>query len=171
MSSDLSFLAYGAAGDTDILQEYFVSVASLPGFLDDLREVVERNRVNLLSATIRYVPRSLESVLSYSRPEASFGVVLYLNVGRGTAQQAETARWTRQLVDRALEKGGTYYLPYRPYATREQFLAAYPRAPELLAKKLRYDPQELFVNTFYRTYLRPEAAGGGAPESRPPPRR
>lgn len=155
MNADLSFLAYSSSRDTDILQEYFVPSERLPAFLDDLRGVVEANRLNLLSATIRYLPHNEESVLSYSRPDASFGVVLYFNVGRSEKEQAEAARWTRTLIDRALEKGGTYYLPYRPYATREQFLAAYPRARSFYEKKLQYDPQEMFVNQFYTAYVRP----------------
>jgi FAD/FMN-containing dehydrogenase len=155
MNADLRFLAYSSAENTDILQEYFVPVERLPAFLDDLRAVVDQHEVNLLSATIRYVPRNEESVLSYSGPEASFGVVLYFNVGLSDEEQAEAARWTQKLIDRAVEMGGTYYLPYRPYATREQFLAAYPRAQYFLEKKLQYDPQELFVNTFYKTYVRP----------------
>lgn len=156
MNADLGFLAYSSAEDTDILQEYFVPAESLPAFLDDLREVIEQHEANLLSATIRYVPRNEESVLSYSGPGASFGVVLYFNVGLSDKEQAETARWTQRLIDRALEMGGTYYLPYRSYATREQFLAAYPRAQYFLEKKLQYDPKELFVTTFYKTYVRPD---------------
>jgi len=165
MNADLSYLAYSSAEDTDILQEYFVPVERLPAFLDDLREVVEEHQLNLLSATIRYVPQNDESVLSYSRPEASFGVVLYFNVGLSETAQAETARWTRILIDRAVEKGGTYYLPYTPYATREQFLAAYPRAGYFCEKKAQYDPQGIFVNKFYTRYVRPE--GLPCPTSNP----
>lgn len=157
MNADLGYLSYSSNKNTDILQEYFVPVERLPVFLDDLREVVEEHHLNLLSATIRYVPRNDEAVLSYSSGSgASFGVVLYFNVGLGEKEEAETARWTRTLIDHALEEGGTYYLPYRPYATREQFLAAYPRAGYFYEKKLKYDPQEMFVNNFYTTYVRPD---------------
>lgn len=155
MNRDLGFLAYSSGEDTDILQEYFVPAARLPAFLDALRAVVEENRLNLLNATIRYVPRNVESVLSYSAPEASFGVVLYFNVGLGDEEQAETARWTRILIDRAVEMGGTYYLPYLPYATREQFLAAYPGARIFHEKKLQHDPREIFMNKFYKIYVQP----------------
>lgn len=160
MNADLSFLAYSSAKDTDILQEYFVPVERLPAFLDDLREVIEQHKLNLLSATVRYVPHNEEAVLSYSRQEASFGVVLYFNVGLSDEEQAETARWTQKLIDRALEMGGTYYLPYRSYATREQFLAAYPRAQYFCEKKLQYDPQEIFMTSFYKTYVRTNGADG-----------
>jgi FAD/FMN-containing dehydrogenase len=155
MNADLSYLAYSSGKDTDILQEYFVPAERLPAFLDDLRKVIQEHQLNLLSATIRYVSRNDESVLSYSRTGASFGVVLYFNVGLSDEEQAAAARWTRTLIDRTVEKGGTYYLPYRPYATREQFLAAYPRAGYFYQKKMQYDPQEAFVNNFYTTYVRP----------------
>jgi FAD/FMN-containing dehydrogenase len=161
MNRDLGFLAYSSDKDTDILQEYFVPAERLPDFIDALREVVEENRLNLLNATIRYVPRNHESVLSYSTPEASFGVVLYFNVGLDDKAQAEAARWTRALIDRAVAMGGTYYLHYRPYATREQFLAAYPGARIFYEKKRQYDPQEIFMNSFYTTYVRPEGLTGG----------
>jgi len=107
MNRDLGFLAYSSGKDTDILQEYFVPAERLTAFIDELREVVEENRLNLLNATIRYVPGNNESVLSYSTPEASFGVVLYFNVGLSDKEQAETARWTRALIDSAIEMGGT----------------------------------------------------------------
>jgi decaprenylphospho-beta-D-ribofuranose 2-oxidase len=160
MNRDLGFLDYSSGKNTDILQEYFVPAERLPAFIDALRQVVEESRLNLLNATIRYVPRNTESVLSYSTPEASFGVVLYFNVGVGDKEQKETARWTRVLIDRAVEMGGTYYLPYRPYATREQFLAAYPGAKIFYEKKLQYDPQEIFMNKFYEAYVRPEGITG-----------
>jgi FAD/FMN-containing dehydrogenase len=81
--------------------------------------------------------------------------VLYFNVGLDGEAQAAAARWTRELLDHALEMGGSYYLPYLPYATREQFTAAYPRAQQFYEKKLELDPQEIFVNQFYQGYLRP----------------
>jgi FAD/FMN-containing dehydrogenase len=79
-------------------------------------------------------------------------VVLYFNVGTSDADQAEVQRWTRHLVDEALEKGGTYYLPYVPYASREQMRQAYPQADLFFAKKQEYDPELLFMSHFYETY-------------------
>ena len=151
MNGDVSFLDYRARGDTDILQEYFVPVDRLPEFVDDLRAVVEANDLNLLSATIRYVPVNTESVMSYSARE-SFGVVLYFNVGTSRAEQAEVERWTRELVDAALEKDGTFYLPYVTYASREQLREGYPNAEAFFAKKREHDPGLLFMNDFYDAY-------------------
>ena len=49
--------------------------------------------------------------------------------------------WTRELIDAVLAVGGTYYLPYQPHATAEQFHRAYPRAKELFALKRKLDPR------------------------------
>jgi len=59
---------------------------------------------------------------------------------------------TRELIDAALDLGGSYYLPYRLHATREQFDRAYPEARRFFDLKRQYDPDELFQNRFYMEY-------------------
>jgi hypothetical protein len=58
----------------------------------------------------------------------------------------------RELVDAALARGGTYYLPYRLHATREQLRRAYPMADAFFAHKRAWDPELVFRNRFYDTY-------------------
>lgn len=154
MNGDLAFLEYTSATDTDILQEYFVPVDRLPAFIDDLRSVVRTHHLNLLSATIRYIPVNTESLMSYSGKE-SFGLVLYFNVGTSTKAQQRVERWTQGLVDDALEKGGTFYLPYVTYATGAQLRQGYPNTDAFFAKKAEYDPDRLFMSHFYETYATP----------------
>ena len=151
MNQDAAFLDYAARRDTDILQEYFVPVERMPAFVDDLRALVREKDLNLLSATIRYLPADDASMMSYS-PRESFGLVLYFNVGTSPSDQEEVRAWTRRLVDAALEEGGTYYLPYAPYATKEQMRQAYPQADLFFAKKREHDPDLLFQSRFYADY-------------------
>lgn len=150
MNMNINFLDYYSEADTDILQEYFIPVAKLPEFIDSLRGIVDDNNLNLLSATIRYLPIDNETFLSYA-PQESFGVVLYFNVGLSDEEQAVVTSWTQQLTDVALNLNGTYYLPYQLYATQNQIRKAY-NIDEFFVKKKHYDPQELFVNTFYKKY-------------------
>ena len=63
---------------------------------------------------------------------------------------------TRELIDAALDGGGSYYLPYQLHATEEQFLRAYPRAPEFLVLKQRLDRSNKFRNELLDKYLRPQ---------------
>ena len=153
MNGDVGFLDYYSSKNTDILQEYFIPVEKLPEFIDDLRIVVEKNNLNLLSATIRYIPKNDESVLSYSSRE-SFGLVLYFNVGLSDKEQREVEKWTQELTDFASEKNGTYYLPYKLYASQGQIRRAYPNLDKFFEKKREYDTQELFMNKFYEKYAK-----------------
>ncbi|MBM3232515.1 FAD-binding oxidoreductase [Candidatus Pacearchaeota archaeon] len=155
MNGDLRFLDYHSSRKTDILQEYFIPVNYLSEFIDDLREVNQREDLNLLSATIRYLPANNESLLSYSLEE-SFGIVLYFNVGLSEKKQKKVEMWTRELTDKALEYNGTYYLPYKLYASSEQIRLAYPKLDEFFEKKKQYDYDEIFMNNFYATYKETE---------------
>ena len=56
---------------------------------------------------------------------------------------------TERLIEAALACGGTYYLPYRPHATLDQFRRAYPRYREFYDLKQKYDPTDLFENSNY----------------------
>ena len=50
------------------------------------------------------------------------------NVGLSSEEQAHAESVTQQLVDAAIENGGTYYLTYQLYPTPEQLHRAYPKA-------------------------------------------
>jgi len=59
---------------------------------------------------------------------------------------------TSELIDTAEKAGGTYYLPYQLYYSKQQLLRAYPEADEFFATKPKYDPIGLFTNKFYEKY-------------------
>lgn len=56
------------------------------------------------------------------------------------------------MIDVTLQHEGSYYLPYYSYPTKQQLQKAYPRIDEFFQKKREYDPQERFVNLFYKEY-------------------
>ncbi len=155
--NDLRFLDYKSNKDTDILQEYFFPRDKLSEFIDKLRILVKETNINLLNATIRYVPYNNESFLSYSnRAKEMFAVVLYINVGLSSKEQKRVETWTQKLIDYSINIGGTYYLPYQLYASQEQIRKAYPTIDEFFEMKKKYDPQELFFNNFYAKYAKKE---------------
>lgn len=152
MNWTLSMLAYNSLMYKDILQEYFVPTDKLEDFLDKARTIMQANKVNLLNATIRYVPADTTTLMSYA-PEPRFAVVLYINVGKKAADDRHIRTWTQQLIDAALAVDGAYYLPYGLYATKEQMHTAYPGFEKLVSlKQERFDREEIFVNQLYDTY-------------------
>ena len=137
---------------TDILHEYFVPPERFVDFVIACREVIPASYQEMLNITLRYVRPDPESVLSYA-PGPRIACVMLFSQETTARAEADHVRMTRDLIDRTLEIGGTYYLPYRPHATVDQLARGYPRAPEFVARKLDLDPDRLFRNGFWETYL------------------
>ncbi len=136
---------------TYVLQEYFVPVARFDEFVPRMAEVLQRHRVNVVNISVRHAFADPGSLLAWAREEV-FAFVLYYKQRVRENAKTRVAVWTRELIDAALSCGGTYYLPYQPHATAEQFHRAYPRAKELFALKRKYDPQFRLRNVIWDTY-------------------
>lgn len=138
---------------TDILHEYFIPPERLHEFLATCRNVIPNSYQQLLNVTLRYVAADTESLLSYA-PEERIAAVMLFSQEKTDRAEGDMRRMTRLLIDGALAAGGSYYLPYRLHATKEQFVAAYPRAAEFTALKKKIDQQERFSNALWTTYLK-----------------
>ena len=137
---------------TDILHEYFLPPGRLDGWLGKARDIILGSYQQLLNITLRYLAPDRESMLAYA-PEERIACVLLFSQEKSTRSEADMRRMTEGLIDAALDHGGSYYLPYRPHATREQLLRAYPRVREFVSLKRSHDPALRFQNSFWTNYL------------------
>lgn len=137
---------------TDILHEYFVPPGRFADFVTACQEVIPSSYQELLNITLRYVGADAESVLSYA-PAPRIACVMLFSQEMTQRAELDHARMTRDLIDRVLDLGGTYYLPYRPHATADQFRRAYPNAETFVTEKKFYDPDLVFRNGFWDRYL------------------
>ena len=64
-----------------------------------------------------------------------------------------TRRAFGALYDAAIALGGSFYLTYHRWATREQVEAAHPRIVEFLRRKKELDPDAVFQSEWYRHCL------------------
>lgn len=141
----------------EMLQEYFVPVGQCLAMLAAMRTHLAPGNaagIRLLTCTVRVVqPDAHHTALSYA-PDVRVCLALEASVplvgkDHARAPTAEAANVFRALIDAVLGLGGTYYLPYYPFATSAQFHAAYPHARATLqAAADTYDPQRVFSNTF-----------------------
>ena len=154
MRPPIAFLAYDSAKDTDILQEYFVPTSRFTDFMDAMRHILVQRQVDLLSLTVRFVPKDSDCFLAYAR-EDSFAFVLYVNIPLTVEGKESAQSWTRELVDAVVANHGTFYLPYQLYPRRDQVRAAYPMLDRFFAKKREYDPNEVFDSGFYENHRAP----------------
>jgi len=140
---------------TYVLQEYFIPVAEFDRFVPRMAEIFKRHRANVLNVSVRHAIADPGSLLAWARGETFAFVVYHKQRTRENAIE-RVAVWTRELIDAAIECGGTYYLPYQAHATPEQFHRAYPRARELFALKRRLDPDFRFRNVLWNKYYAKE---------------
>ena len=138
---------------TEILHEYFVPQARIAEFVERIRPVLLEHRPDLLNITIREVRRDDVTFLRYAREDV-FALVMLFHQGRGAEAEDAMISLSQALIDEALVCGGTYYLPYRPHATLEQFHRAYPMAAEFFALKRQHDPAGIFSNHFFEKHGR-----------------
>jgi len=152
MNEPVANLAGRHANRTDILHEYFVSPEVFPAFLAACREVILGSRQELLNVTLRYVAPDPTSVLSYA-PEPRIAAVMLFSQVMTPEGEADMLQMTEALIDHVLRIGGTYYLPYRLHARRDQFERSNPRHAEFAARKRHYDPGLLFRHALWDAYL------------------
>ena len=101
---------------------------------------------------LRFVNTDHDSVLAYAT-EPRIAAVMLFSQEMTKRGEADMARMTHALIDRVLEIGGTYYLPYRPHASLEQLSRGYPRAAAFAAAKRQADPGLCFRNALWDRYF------------------
>ncbi|KAA8995042.1 FAD-binding oxidoreductase [Stenotrophomonas cyclobalanopsidis] len=140
------------AMSTYLLQEYFIPVRSFQAFATRMAAILQHHRVDALNVSIRHAPADTTALMKWADEEV-FCFVLYHKQRRHPWGDTMATRWTRALIDAAVDCGGRYYLPYRPHATGEQFQRAYPQWNAFVERKRQYDPQMQLVNQLWQRYL------------------
>jgi uncharacterized membrane protein YhaH (DUF805 family) len=140
--------------NTWVLLEYFVPIARFEEFSRRMSEIFMRHRVKVLNISIRHAIADPGSYLAWAREEV-FAFVVYYKQGTSEVEKGCVAVWTRELIDAVLANDGTYYLPYQPHATLDQFNRAYPGAGKLFALKDKLDPGFRLRNVLWNKYYSP----------------
>lgn len=137
---------------TYVLQEYFIPERQFSGFALAMARLLRTHDVEALNVSIRHSPRDRDALLPWAHEDV-FSFVLYFKQRTSPSARDEVGRWTRALIDLALQHRGRYYLPYQLHATQAQFDDAYPEAQALRHVKARHDPAGKFSNALWRKYL------------------
>ena len=136
---------------TEMITEiYFPRNAALP-FLEDVRKDLRANTANVIFGTFRLIEKDDESFLVWAK-EPYACIIFNLHTAHNQQALEKTAADFRRLIDRAIQHGGSYYLTYHRWATRNQVETCYPHFPEFLRLKKKYDPEERFQSDWYRHY-------------------
>lgn len=136
---------------TEMITEIYVPRNRLASFMEDARIELRNQNANVIYGTVRLIERDDESFLCWARE--SFACVIFnLHVTHDAPGIENAARAFRSLIDLGIRHGGSYYLTYHRFATKEQVEACYPQFKTFLALKLKHDPDEVFQSDWYRHY-------------------
>lgn len=136
---------------TYVLQEYFIPVGNIKAFIPKMRKVFDRNNVNMINVSLRHAYPDHESYLSWA-PEEVFAFVVYYKQGTDEEAKLAAKKWTIEMTDMILSEGGSWYLPYQPHATVDQFQQAYKNADAYFEIKDSLDHEHRFTNKLLDKY-------------------
>jgi FAD/FMN-containing dehydrogenase len=134
-----------------IITEIYVPREALAGFLTEAAELLRTIGVLVIYGTVRLIEKDDESFLPWARESYACIIFNLLTVHTPGGMEA-SAQAFRGLIDLAIARGGSYYLTYHRFATREQVTKCHPRFGDFLALKKNYDPEERFQSDWYRHY-------------------
>lgn len=138
---------------TEMITEVYVPRNELAKFLADLAEDFRHNEVKVIYGTIRLIEKDDESFLPWAKKSYAC-IVMNLHVAHRPQELAKAANDFRRIIDKAIAYGGSYFLTYHRWASREQIDACYPEMPDFLAMKAKYDPTGMFQSDWYRALTR-----------------
>ncbi len=136
---------------TEVITEIYVPRESLANFFSAVRDDFRANNVNVIYGTVRLIEADTESFLAWARQPWAC-TIFNLHTEHTSSGIAQAAASFRRLIDLAISFGGSYYLTYHRFATREQIESCYPKFREFLSMKRQFDPAERFQSDWYRHY-------------------
>jgi FAD/FMN-containing dehydrogenase len=136
---------------TEMISELYVRRTALADFMKDVGKDLRESRANVIYGTIRFIEKDDESFLPWAK-ERYASIIFNLHTAHDPAAVAKTADDFRRLIDRAIQYGGSYFLTYHHWATRQQVETCYPQFVEFLKRKRKHDPEERFQSDWYRFY-------------------
>lgn len=142
---------HSVAKGTEMITEIYVPRPSLVSFLEEVRREFRNGSTEIIYGTIRLIEQDDESFLAWAR-EPWACTIFNLHVDHTPTGIERAASAFRLLIDLAVRYGGSYYLTYHRWATRQQVGTCYPQFVEFLKLKRKYDPDERFQSEWYRHY-------------------
>jgi FAD/FMN-containing dehydrogenase len=136
---------------TEMITEIYVPRESFVMFMEEARQTLREQQANLIYGTVRLVEKDNESFLAWARQPYAC-IIFNLHVTHDPMGIENAARAFRSLIDCGIHYGGSYYLTYHRWATRDQIETCYPMFAEFLRLKRNYDPDEMFQSDWYRYY-------------------
>ena len=128
--------------------ELLVPPDAMTRFIATAQERCDEWRIPVLGVDVRPILPEEETFLRWARRQYN-EVVLRLGGLNTIGGAVRSTQLRRELIEAAIETGGSFAIARTPEATRDHLAACYPELPAFLAEKRRVDPSEKLVNGWY----------------------
>ena len=152
---DLDRRLYGGQKCSETITELYVPLLKLAEFMDAAAEELRLRCANVIYGTVRLIAQDDETFLNWAR-EPYACIVINLHFEHTEPGKAKVADDLRCLIDLATGLGGSYFLTYNRFATKQQLTSCYPQFRDFLALKDSYDPDGVFSSDWHQAYRRLE---------------
>lgn len=145
--------AVDASRGTEMITEVYLPFQQLIAFLIKTREDLMQRDADITYGTIRFIKADKETFLPWAKQD-SVCIVCNLHVKQSPEGIQKAKSDFRQIIDRTIEFGGSFFLTYHRWATPDQISACYSNIRKFFALKRKYDPNELLQSDWYRHYAK-----------------
>ena len=148
---ELDRLLYQGTKCSETITEVYVPLSRLSDFMHTAADELVRRKANVIYGTVRLIQQDDETFLNWARQSYAC-IVFNLHFEHSERGVAKVADDLRCLIDLATDMGGSYFLTYNRFATREQLDHCYPQFGRFLDLKSKYDPDGVFSSDWHRAY-------------------
>ncbi len=136
---------------TDLILEVYVSRNDLISLLEEARRILLTAGTPLIYGTVRFTEQDKDSFLAWAKKRYAC-VIFSPHTSGETLALKKTCEVCRQIIRAANKRGGSFYLTYNRFATRDELASAYPQFPDFLNLKKQHDSREIFQSDWYKYY-------------------
>lgn len=134
-----------AVAGSEMITELYVPRTSIARFLEAAAQELRNLQANVIYGTVRFIEADSESLLTWARENWACTIFnLHLDHTPEGLQLARTQFLA--LIDLARSFGGSYFLTYHRWASKQQIVDCHPRIYDFLKQKAALDPHDRFVS-------------------------
>ena len=138
---------------SEVLAEFFIPAGRAKQLLEDARAGARRLKIEIVLATLRAIEACEVSFLRWAKRDY-ICLVMAMHTEHTEESLSRTDQFCALLSETCCQNHGSFYLPYRRFASGEQLQAAYPNLEEFIRKKMQYDPNGLFGSDWFESIKR-----------------